>query len=221
MNAVVDLPIDNIEAPAWNPNEMNEDMKDRLRCSIERFGNLVPLVVRLICVGKYETVGGAHRLELLRESGWVTAPCVVVDVEDAEAKLLSQALNRIVGSDDLGLRAQLLKDLLEELPQHQVLEILPETSASLHELANLGEQSIAQALQQWEEIQKARLRHLAFQLTDAQLSVVEEALQRLEPEVGDHEGNPNRRGNTLFLLCQSYLAREDLNIEPRFKEERP
>ena len=100
------------------------------------------------------------------------------------------------------------------------MELLPETSRSLSELTSLGEQSIAQALQQWEQIQKARLRHLAFQLTDAQLSVVEEALQRLEPAVGCHEGNPNRRGNSLFLLCQMYLTREDLNIEPTCKEER-
>ena len=114
----------------------------------------------------------------------------------------------------------MLRDLLESLPQKEVLELLPETSASLSELTSLGEQSIAQALHQWEDIQKARLRHLSFQLTDAQLSVVEEALQRLETAVGVNEGNPNRRGNGLFLLCQRYLALEDLNIEATCKEER-
>jgi len=221
MNMVVDLGVENIEAPDWNPNEMDEDMRSHLRRSIERFGNLVPLVVRPIGDCQYETIGGAHRLEVFKESAWATVPCVVVDVDDAEARLLGQALNHIAGSDNLGLRAKVLRELLEDLPQHEVLEILPETSASLQELTNLGEQSIAQALQQWEEIQKARLRHLAFQLTDAQLSVVEQALERLEPEVGVHEGNPNRRGNTLFLLCQRYLAREDLGIETRYQEERP
>ena len=220
MNMVVDLGVEIIEAPAWNPNEMDEDMKDHLRRSIERFGNLAPLVVRLISESRYETIGGAHRLETLRETGCATAPCVIVDVDDAEARLLSQALNHIAGSDNLGLRAKVLRDLLVDLPQHEVLEILPETSASLLELTNLGKQSIAQALRQWEKIQKARLCHLAFELTDAQLSVVEEALQRLEPAAGVHEGNPNRRGNALFLLCQMYLARDDLKIEPRFEEER-
>ena len=220
MNPVVDLAVETIETPDWNPNEMDEDMRSHLRCSMERFGNLVPLVVRLVGDGQYQTIGGAHRLAVLRESESITAPCVVVDVDDAEARLLSQALNHIAGSDNLGLRAQVLRDLLEKLPQEEVLLLLPETSASLSELTNLGEQSIAQALRQWEEIQKARLRHLAFQLTDAQLSVVEEALERLGPAAGAHEGNPNRRGNTLFLLCQRYLAREDLNIEATYKEER-
>ena len=220
MNQVFDLPVENIAPPDWNPNEMNEDMRKHLRRSIQRFGNLVPLVVRLVGANSYETVGGAHRLEVLEESGCDTAPCVVVDVDDAEARLLSQALNHIAGNDNLGLRAKVLRDLLESLPQKEVLELLPETSASLSELTSLGEQSIAQALQQWEKIQKARLRHLAFQLTDAQLSVVEEALQRLEPAVGVNEGNPNRRGNALFLLCQRYLAREDLKIGTTPKEER-
>ena len=48
MNMVVDIPIGEIEAPDWNPNEMDEDMRQHLRRSIQRFGNLVPLVVRMI-----------------------------------------------------------------------------------------------------------------------------------------------------------------------------
>ena len=111
----------------------------------------------------------------------VSVPCVVIEADEAGARLLGQALNHIAGSDNLGLRAQVLRDLLESLPQQEILHLLPETSASLAALINLGEQSIAQALQQWERLQKARLRHLAFQLTDAQLAVVEEATERLAP----------------------------------------
>ena len=111
MNKAIDLPLAQIEAPAWNPNEMGEGLRSHLRRSIERFGNLVPLVVRLISESRYETVGGAHRLEVLKESGCGAAPCVVVDVDDVEARLLSQALNHIAGSDNLGLRAKVLRDL--------------------------------------------------------------------------------------------------------------
>jgi ParB family chromosome partitioning protein len=156
---------------------------------------------------------------VLKESGCGTAPCIVLDVDDTEARFLNQALNHIAGSDNLGLRAQVLQGLLKTLSQQEVLELLPETSISLSSLTNLGELSIAQALQQWEQIQKARLRHLAFQLTDAQLSVVEEVLERLEPAAGAHEGNPNRRGNTLFLLCQKYLAHQDSEFESKLTKE--
>ena len=88
------------------------------------------------------------------------------------------------------------------------------------ELTNLGEESIAQALQQWEKLQKARLRHLAFQLTDDQLSVVEEAMELLVQVAKVQPGNPNRRGNALFLLCQEYLAREHREMGITRQEER-
>ena len=53
MNKAIDLPLAQIEAPAWNPNEMGEGLRSHLRRSIERFGNLVPLVVRLISESRY------------------------------------------------------------------------------------------------------------------------------------------------------------------------
>ena len=218
---LLDLPINSICAPDWNPNEMDPDMRNRLRRSIERFGLLAPLVVMRVGDAQYETIGGSQRLSVLGDMSAEVIPCVVVELDDADARLLAQALNHIAGSDNLGLRAQVLRDLLEDLPQEQVLAMLPETSASLLELTNLGEQSIAQALQQWEQMQKARLRHLAFQLTDDQLSVVEEALERLAPVVDIQPGNPNRRGNALFLLCQGYLAQEPLEIGTKPQGERP
>ena len=145
----------------------------------------------------------------------------VADGGDEEAMLLGQALNHIAGSDNLGLRAHVLRDLLESLPQQEILDLLPETSRSLQELTNLGEQSIAQALRQWEQMQKARLRHLAFQLTDAQLVVVVEALEHLNPLTELHPGNPNRRGTALYLLCQWYLAWDHREIGIIPQEERP
>jgi ParB-like chromosome segregation protein Spo0J len=42
---VVDVPIQQIHAAVWNPNQMNEAMRARLCRSIERFGMEVPLVV--------------------------------------------------------------------------------------------------------------------------------------------------------------------------------
>ena len=62
---------------------------------------------------------------------------------------------------------------------------------------------------------------LAFQLTDDQLSVVEGAMERLVPVAGGQQGNPNRRGNALFLLCQRYLAQEPLEIGTLPQEKRP
>ena len=202
---IVDLPVDSISPAEWNPNEMDEAMLSHLRNSIDRFGLVVPLAVRSVGSDRFETVGGAHRLLAAWELDMASVPCVVIEADDAAARLLSQALNHIAGSDDLGLRAVVLRDVLESMPQEDVMALLPETAASLQALTSIGKQSIAQALQQWEQAQKARLHHLAFQLTDAQLEVVEEALQRLMPTVAIQPESPNRRGGALYLLCRDYL----------------
>ena len=42
---IENLPTDQIDASDRNPNEMNEEMRSRLRRSIQRFGLVAPLVV--------------------------------------------------------------------------------------------------------------------------------------------------------------------------------
>ena len=138
--------------------------------------------------------------------GHAKVPCVIVQVDDAEARLLAQALNRIQGQDDLGLRAEAIRHVLETMPREEVLAVLPETADSLEALLELGEADLAQHLQAWQRAQPARLRHLTFQLVPSQLEVVEEALKRaIESTIGNAD-NPNRRGNALFEICRSYIS---------------
>ncbi|MCH8064120.1 MAG: ParB N-terminal domain-containing protein [Chloroflexi bacterium] len=207
---IVELPITRLTGAQWNSNIMDDAMVTRLRESITRFGLVGILVVRLLPEGLYEVLSGNQRLGVLAELGHSHVPCVLVDVNDAEARLLSQALNHIQGDDDLGLRAELLRDVLRELPQDQLLSILPESADSLSALTSLGQQDMADHLVAWQSAQKARLRHLQVQLTDSQLEVVEEALSRVLPEAREQQGDsPNVRGTAIYLLCKSYLERED------------
>lgn len=206
---IVELALESITAAGWNPNNMDGEMRERLRRSIQRFGLVVPLVVREVATGSYETVGGAQRLAAAREMNIDYIPCVVVEADDAEARLLSQCLNRIAGEDDLGLRAELMREVLAVLPAKQVLSLLPETADSLQALAAMGQQDMAEYLQAWQQAQGARLKHLQFRLTPAQLEVVEEVLARLMPQAREFRGDsPNARGTVLYLLCLGYLERE-------------
>ena len=205
---VRELPISALGAAEWNPNAMDASALDLLRASIQRFGMIVPLVVRQLSPDSYETIGGAHRLKILTELDIETAPCVVVEADDAEARLLAQALNRIQGEDDIGLRAESLRCILADLSHEEVLSVLPETTESLNELATLGTANISEHLQAWQEAQAARLKHLTFQLTPVQLEVVEEALGRTMDGATKSNANPNRRGNALFNLCKVFLQFE-------------
>lgn len=59
-----------------------------LAASIARHGLLSPLAVRRV-EGGYELVAGERRLRALRLLGWKSAPCVLLDADDLESRLLS------------------------------------------------------------------------------------------------------------------------------------
>ena len=204
------LPIEQIREASWNPNTLDEEGRHLLRLSIERYTQLQNLVVRQIEPDCYETVGGAQRLRVLNEMGVAVVPVVIVDLDDTEARILSQILNRVAGEDDLGKRAQLMREVLETRSQEEVLALLPETAESLASLVSLGQQDIATYLQAWDKAQAARLKHLQFQLLPFQLMVVEEALALLIPRAKIAGGdNPNTRGTALYLLCKRILELEE------------
>jgi ParB family chromosome partitioning protein len=204
---VLDLPIHQLVDASWNPNQMDTAMLGRLKESITRFGLVSNLVVRLLSRDSYEVLSGNQRLQVLQDLGITQVPCVVVHLDDVSARLLAQALNRIQGEDDLAMKVELIKDILEALPQTEVLQLLPETAAGLQAMAAIGQDTMAEYLQNYQQTQVARLKHLTFQSTPAQLEVIEEALARVMPQAGKTGGdNPNPRGNALFHLCQHYLA---------------
>ncbi|MFQ6029042.1 MAG: ParB N-terminal domain-containing protein, partial [Dehalococcoidia bacterium] len=159
--------------------------------------------------GRYEVLSGNQRLQALQELGFASVPCMEVDLDDARARLLAQTLNRLQGADDLGLKAELLRRVLADLPQAEALAVLPDSVQGLADLASLGQGDLAAQLQVWQQAQGAKLKHLQFQLTPTQLPVVEEVLDRFLPQAQESLGdNPNARGTALFLLCQHLLQQE-------------
>jgi len=207
---VTEISLELLRAAPWNANIMNAAMRRHLWESFSRYGQVCNLVVRPLFDGSYEVLSGNQRLQVLHEMGYVTVPCVVVELGDAQARLLSQALNRIQGEDDLGLRAEMLKEVLDTVSRETVLSLLPESVDSLQGLVSMGHESMAEHLQAWQRAQAARLKHLQFQLTPSQLDVVEEALARLLPMARDSQyDSPNARGTALFLLCRRLLELEE------------
>ena len=193
------------EAP-WNPNQMDETMSNRLKLSLSQYGLVEPLVVRKMKDSTFEVLSGNQRFRVLGEMGKIALPCVVLDLEDSEARLLAQALNCLRGEDDLALKGELLQKVLESVPESQVLSLLPETKDSLRSLATIGQNDLAEQLKAWEQAQAARLRHMQLQFTNQQLEVVEEAVSRIMPVAKEEvEANPNKRGNAVYQLCRFYL----------------
>ena len=206
---VIDIPLDLLRIAPWNPNVMTDMMLKKLKASIVTFGTLENLVVLPIGKGLYEVIGGNQRLKLYGELGVDPAPCVIAELNDAQAALLGQTLNQLHGEDDLGLKADLVRTVLAELPEAQVLAVLPETAESLQALSTLGQEDLAAHLRAWQQAQSAKLKNLQFRLTPGQLETVHEALDRIKPKLRESQtDNPNTRGNALHLLCQMYLEGE-------------
>lgn len=207
---IISLPLDQLREASWNPNQMNPALLDKLKRSVHRFGLVGVLVVRAVDRDFYEVLSGNQRLQVLRDFRVESVPCVVLRLDEAEARLLAQTLNQLHGSDDLGLKAELLNTVLGELSQEEVLLLLPESAASLQSLGSLGQEDLATHLRNWQSAQESRLSSFSVRLTHQQASVVESAVsQFLSQAAHASGGSPNRRGTALYLLCQKFLAQEN------------
>ena len=119
---------------------------------------------------------------------------------------MAQALHRIQGDDDLGLRAESVRDVLKESAQEEVLSLLPESAESLAALSSLGQQDMAEYLKAFEGCQTARLKHFNAQLTSNQQEGAEDVLSRFGRQSYERlYDNPNIRGTSIYLLCLDYL----------------
>lgn len=208
---ILSLPLDRLREASWNANQMDLPLLAKLKRSVQRFGLVGALVVRPVADDCYEVLSGNQRLQVLRDLGWESVPCVVLAVDDAEARLLAQTLNRLHGSDDLGLKAELLQSVLQDMSQAEVLSLLPETAASLQALGSLSQEDLVTHVRNWQKAQESKLSSFSVHLTPEQFSVVAAAVNHFLSRAAETpHGSPNRRGTALYLLCQQFLAQEKL-----------
>jgi ParB family chromosome partitioning protein len=130
---VQEIPVDRLVEAGWNANRVSAALQAKIRRSLTEFGVVENLVVRPLRGddGHFEVISGNHRLRLLRELGHGTAPAVVVELDDAQARLLAQALNRTRGADDPEAYAALLERVLERFTPAAVAGFLPESEATI------------------------------------------------------------------------------------------
>jgi ParB/Sulfiredoxin domain len=133
---IKELPLEALRPAQWNANVVPPATLKKIGASIEDFGVVENLVVRPHPYepGAFEVISGNHRLELYRRRGMETAPCYVVELDDARARLLAQTLNRTRGEDDPQKKAQLLEEVLQTMTVEEALRYLPETPGTLDRL---------------------------------------------------------------------------------------
>lgn len=104
------LDISVLKEAEYNPRvKLTDDDEEfqSLKSSLSTFG-----YVELIIVNSDNTVIGGHqRLNALKQLGYKTVDCVVVDLDKDEEKVLNIALNKIDGKWDYGVLCEILSNM--------------------------------------------------------------------------------------------------------------
>jgi ParB family chromosome partitioning protein len=199
---ITDIPIGKLSPNPWNPNRMSPEMRHKLKEYIKREGLVEPIVVRPKGEA-YEILGGFHRWSIAGELGYESVPCVVMDLDDRRAKILSVNLNEMKGQSLPDLLANLVHDLSRDVTLADLETQLPYSIDELKdslELLKIPDGLEAYLADEAARQEKLRPQILSFVVDDAE--VVEGAIKAA---MGRQEKNPTR-GRALLEICRHYLS---------------
>jgi ParB/RepB/Spo0J family partition protein len=202
---VVEIDVEKLTPNPWNPNRMSDEMRSKLKVYIEREGFVEPIVVRPHGDG-YQILGGYHRWQIADELGYKTVPCVIVDLDDRRAKILSVNLNEMKGQSLPNLLANLVHDLSKELTLEDLETQLPYSVEELRDSLELLK--IPDGLEAYldEEAERQRREQptiLSFVVEDAE--TVEKAITVAQQT---HSGGLTR-GRALVEIARSYIGEDE------------
>lgn len=117
--AMVELPIDQLEANPWNPNEMTSDEFNLLSENVEDVGFLQPVLVVPITKEdgstKFRIVDGEHRYEQQRLMDAKSIKCVIANpdrFDEKEQKRQTIRMNKIKGHFNIKKFAKLADEMM-------------------------------------------------------------------------------------------------------------
>jgi len=182
----------------WNPNHLTAPKLLKLQRSLLTDGQMAPVVVRKHPSkrNKYQIIDGEQRYTVAIELKWNEIDCVIIDVPDDRAKILTANLNYLKGNARPKEYAQLVHSLNESISLDQLSVELPDTKLQLQDSLNLlklpdnldknlEEKAAAEA--------KDKLNTISFQVTDDEKAVIDGAIK---------ESDKKKRGSALAELVK-------------------
>lgn len=137
---IVYLPTEKLHPNPWNPNQQNPSVARALTESLDAYGHIAPVSVRPHpeIADEWQIIDGEHRWrEAIRRED-ATVPCVVLDLDDAQARKLTVILNEVSGDADVALLGKLLVELQDTIPEGELGTALPYSDTELQHLLALG-----------------------------------------------------------------------------------
>ena len=144
------IPLKSLVFDPKNPRSHNQRNLDAIQASLNRHGQVEPLLVQR---STQMVIAGNGRLEAMKSMSWEYAQCVLLDVNDQQARELSIALNRtgeLAGWNEAVLAEHL--SALASLPDTGVdIEALGFTGDEMQGLLDGYEQAIDDIAQEVQE----------------------------------------------------------------------
>lgn len=179
------LPTTKLHPNPWNPNQQNPGVAKALTESLDAYGHIAPVSVRVHpeLPKEWEIIDGEHRWREAVRRGDKTVPCVVLDLDDAQARKLTVILNEVSGDADVALLGKLLMELQDMVPEGELGDALPYSNTELEHLLALGAED-------WDDFNRRLtpgdddgLHTLAVKLTEAQIEEAGTFLAIIEKEL--------------------------------------
>ncbi len=215
---IVHLPVGQIHANPWNPNRVAPETMHKLREYMRREGIVQPIIVRRVG-DHWQILDGFHRWTLCKdELGLAEVPCVVVDVDDKRAKMMTVNLNELSGDPVPHLMAELIHDLSRDTSLEDLSTILPYGEDELRDfeaLLQLPDGLEAFVEEQAEREAKEAPKVVSFVVDDPAPieAAIEHAMECIEGK--------NRRGRALAMLAETYADVSGLTFEADADTETP
>lgn len=209
---VVEIPVGDLTPNPWNVNKMSEEMLGKLTAYLRKEGLVEPIVVRRK-KGEgeaFEILGGYHRWLICKERlAHKTVPCVVLDLDDKRAKVLSINLNEMKGEPVPALLADLIHDLNKEISLPDLETLLPYSTAQLDdylELLKLPEGLDAMLEEQAKAEEAEAPVVITFVLDKKQNELFEGAVEKALKDAG---ATRNKKGRAVELISRAFLGQKE------------
>ena len=206
---VRDLAVDAPDPNPWNPNAMTPTRRAQLSAFVQKVGMVIPSAVRVHPEGpdRFQIIDGGRRWRAAVENQGAThVPCVVLDVDDHTARVLTVNLNEMKGSPAPDKLAQLIHELHREASLEDLATLMPYTERELSD--HLAILQVPAGLEF--ELEQAVREHKDNSPT-AMTFVVDEPkpIETAIAQIGETLEGKNRRGRALTLLATWWLRGQD------------
>ena len=136
----------------------------------------------------YQILGGEHRWRICKEElGYERVPCVLLDLDDRRAQILSVNLNSMTGETVSSRLSQVLNDLNAEMPIEDMEALLPYDTREIQDtlaLMHLPEGFAKELDEEADRSDKEAPNVVTVVLDLKQKAVFDEALRRAKDEIG-------------------------------------